>query len=130
MLSSFFDSTACVKAIWGNPVKIRGRGKLHISLLPYSGKDPHITEIYNAVYVPSSPFNIIPPQMIISNLNNKDNVDVEYSKHDDTDYIISFKNKHPRLPYRFLAIPIGGNGLCHLRTKPGFASFCKRFSTL
>ena len=72
-------------------MQIRGHGKLHISLLEYFGKDPRITEMDNDVYVTSSPFNIIPPQNIIANLKTKDNLYVDYEKHDDTEYIISFK---------------------------------------
>ena len=71
-------------------MQIRGHGKIHISLLPYSSKDPHITEIDNSVYLPSSPFNIILPQIIIANIKTKYNLDVEYAKHDDTEYIIIF----------------------------------------
>ena len=46
--------------------------------------------MYRSVYVPSSPFNIIPPKIIIADLNTKDKLDVDYAKHDDTEYIISF----------------------------------------
>ena len=55
-------------------------GKINISLLPYSGKDFHVTEMDNNVYVNSSNLNIIPPQMLINNLklNIKDNLDADY----------------------------------------------------
>ena len=71
-------------------MQIRGHGKFHISFLEDYGKDPHIPEVDNAVYVPLSPFNIIPPQILIADLKAKDNLDVDYAKHDDTEYIISF----------------------------------------
>ena len=43
------------------------------------------------MYVPLSPFNTITLQMLIANLNTKDNLDVEYEIHDYIEYIIIFK---------------------------------------
>ena len=51
LLSLFIASTGDVKGIGGNPVQIQGHGKLNISLRPDSGKDYHITETYNTVYI-------------------------------------------------------------------------------
>ena len=70
-------------------MKTWGRGKFHISLLPDSGKYSHIYEMGNTVYVPSSPINIIPTQILITNRNTKNNLDADYVKRDDTEYIIS-----------------------------------------
>ena len=92
-------------------------------------KDSHITEMDNTVYVPSSPFNIILPQRIITNLNTKENLDVYYATQDEIEYITSFKNKHLWLPYRSLTIPIRGNGIFHLLTTPGYTSFYTIAST-
>ena len=64
-------------------MQIRGHGKFHISFLEDYGKDPHIPEVDNAVYVPLSPFNIIPTQTIIANLKTKENLDVDHATHDD-----------------------------------------------
>ena len=44
----------------------------------------------NVAYVPSSPFNIIPPQTLIANLNIKESLYVDYENHDDNEYIIRF----------------------------------------
>ena len=95
----------------------------HPSLL-YSVKYTHSTEIYRSVYVPSSPFNIIPPKIIIADLNTKDKLDVDYAKHDDTEYIIIFKNNYLRLPYRSLTIPIEGNCKINLWNTPVYNSLC------
>ena len=103
-------------------MKILGRGKLHISVLADSGKYTYIYKMDNSMYVPSSPFSIILHQMIITDLNTKDNLDVDYPKHDDTEYIISFKKKHSRMPYCSRTTPIKGNGIFHLRTTPGYIS--------
>ena len=62
-------------------------------------------------------------------MNIKENLDVDYEKYDDTEYMIRFKNKNLRLPYRLITIPIGGNGLFYLQTMPGYTSFCARAST-
>ena len=75
-------------------MQIRGHGKLHLNFLADSGKYSHITEVGNDVYVPSSLFNIIPPQILIANFNTKYNLYMDYEKNDDTEYIISFENKH------------------------------------
>ena len=105
-------------------------GKPHLYFLIDNGKYDSVTDIHNAVYVPSSTFNIIPPQMIIANMNIKDNLDVKYSKHDDTEYVISFKEKYWQLTYYSLTIPIGGNGILQLCTKPGYTSFLERANNL
>ena len=85
--------------------------------------------MYNAAYVTSPTLDIIPPQMLINNLSTKDNLDVDYEKHDNTYYIISFKNKRLWIPYRLLTIPIGLNGLFHLWTTTLCTSFYARAST-
>ena len=85
LLSSFIASTGGVKGIGGSPMQIQGYGKLNTSFLPDSGKYPHVTEMDNYVYVPSYSFKIIPTQILITNLNTKGNLDVDYSKHDDTE---------------------------------------------
>ena len=74
MMSLFIDSTGIVNGMGGNFVKIWGHGKLHLSLLPYSGQYSYVTEMDNSVYVPSLPLIIIPTQMNISNLKTKDNL--------------------------------------------------------
>ena len=85
MLSSFLYSSGSVKGIDRIPVKIRGHGKLHFSFIPDSDKVTHYNEMLNGVYVSSSPFNIIPPQIIITHLNIKYNLHVDYDKNDDTE---------------------------------------------
>ena len=75
-------------------MQIQGNGKIHLSLIPYSSKDDYVTKTGNAVYIPSSNFNTIQLQIIISNTSIKDNLDAEYEKNDDTEYIFIFKDNH------------------------------------
>ena len=84
MLSLFVASTVNIQYIGGGTVKFQGNGKRYLSLLPDSGKDSHVTEMDNAVYIPSYTFNTIQPQILVTNLNIKYNLDVDYSKHDYT----------------------------------------------
>ena len=68
------------------------------------------------MYVPSSPFDMLPPQILIDKLKTRENLDSDYAKNDGTEYIISFKKNQSRLTYRSLKIPIGGNDFFHLLT--------------
>ena len=49
----------------------------------------------NDVYVTSSLFNIIRLQIIIPNINIKDNLEVDYAKPDATEYIIRIIRDYP-----------------------------------
>ena len=80
MMSLFIDSTGIVKGIGGNLVKIWGHGKIHLYLLPCSGKYYQVADIENALYAPSSTFNIITTQIIITNLKTKYNLYVDHAK--------------------------------------------------
>ena len=106
-------------------MQIRGCDKIRISPLLYSGKSSHVTEMENAVYAPSSTLKINSQQISIANLKIKDYLDVGYTTHNDTEYIISFNKNNSPLSYRILTIPIGSNSFFQLRTTPSYTFFCE-----
>ena len=80
MLHQFTTTKASVKGISGTSTAIQGIGKLQL-LLKYDD-NRNTTVNMNAVFVPSSPYNIIPPQLLILAL--KDNkYKVKFAIHDD-----------------------------------------------
>ena len=129
LLANFRASGGGVKGIGGTPVQIRGHGDLTLTIVSDSGKESHKTTFLNAVYVPSSPYNIVPPQLLIANLKDEDDLDVDYAKHDEQNYIISFKKKGLEDEYNTMTIPISNNGLFQFWTKPGYHSFFADAST-
>ena len=66
--------------------------------------------------------------MLINNMNIKYNLDVEYTKNNDAEYIIIFKDKNSQLPYHSLTLTVGVNGLFHPHTTPGNTSLFSIFS--
>jgi hypothetical protein len=118
-----------VKGVGGNPVPIKGHGTHKIELISDNGLRDTIV-IADAVYVPSSPYNLIPPQMLVTLLKQND-YSVQYFKHDDTKYVFEYTS--PSLPStkRTLTVPLNSKGMFTFRSKPGFANFmCKACSYL
>ena len=74
LLHNFQVCSGGVKGIGGNPVSILGKGSCRINLR--SGDDlSDSIEMHDAVNVPTSPFNLLPPQLLVSNLK-KSNYEV------------------------------------------------------
>jgi hypothetical protein len=122
LFKSFKAQRGAVKGVGGNPVSIIGTGTLEQSLQSDEGIVDKI-EIDNAVYVPSSPYNLIPPQLLINQLKRV-HYDVEHAKHDDRKYIFTYrptsdKSKKPRT----LTVPIGANNLFTFRSNDGYSAF-------
>ena len=66
MLTQFMPTQASVKGISGTSVAIRGMGQHQLTLK--SNNNYKMTLHVDAAFVPSSPYNIIPPQLLISAL--------------------------------------------------------------
>ena len=66
MLTQFMPIQASVKGISGTSVAIQGMGQHQLTLK--SDNNYKMTIHVDAVFVPSSPYNIIPPQLLISAL--------------------------------------------------------------
>jgi hypothetical protein len=74
-----------------------------------------------------SPFNLIPPQLLIAELKRANYV-VDYAKHDESEYIFTYKvaSASTDATRRHLTVPIGNNNLFTMRSSEGYASFFKK----
>ena len=69
LLHNFQACSGGVKEVGGNPVSILGKRSCRVNFRANNDLSDSI-EMHDAVYVPKSPFNILPPQRIVSNLKN------------------------------------------------------------
>ena len=115
-----------IKGIGGKCVRIAGVGTLSLSLRSDDGNIDVISGL-NAVYVPSSPYNLIPPQILIKQMKIK-GFAIDRFNHDDKDY--TFVYSSPSLPIntppRSITVPLGSNQLFTLRTSEGYSNFMSR----
>ena len=81
LLHGFQACSGGVKGVGGNPVSILGKGSCRINLRADNDSSDSI-DMHGAVYVPTSPFNLLPPQQFFSNLK-KSNYEVEWFKNND-----------------------------------------------
>ena len=104
LLQNLQTSTAKVKGIEGKCVRIAGTGTIS---LPLRSDDGHINMVPNlhAVYVPSCPYNLIPPQILIHQMR-KQKYSVKYSEHDDREYIFHYKSPSSPPPPMLLRRPL------------------------
>ena len=118
LFKSFTAQRGAVKGVGGNPVSIIGTGTLELSLRSDEGAIDKI-EIENAVYVPSSPYNLIPPQLLINQLK-RTKYDVAHAKHDDREYVFTYRPTSGKCEKsRTLTVPIGENNLFTFRSNDG-----------
>jgi hypothetical protein len=110
-----------VKGIGGAPVKLFGGGTVRISLKADDGTVLTDVDIDDAVYVPTSPFNLIPPQILISKMRHDGHYD-NYAKHDDREYVFSY-GATVQSKLKTLTVHIGVNKLFTMRTNEGYNSF-------
>ena len=61
-----------MKGINGNPTPITGTGEVLIRVIANDGNVDVIT--MKAVYIPSSPYNLMPPQMLYTHLHKPDGI--------------------------------------------------------
>ena len=121
-------TSATIKGIGGKGVPISGIGKF---ALPLRSDDGSFTTISNldAVFVPSSPYNLIPPQLLLSAMRSQGYLIDDFSH---TDKIYTFKYSSPGChdkPFSTLTVPIGRNGLFTFRSNDGYTAFMSRAST-
>ena len=87
-----------------------------------------IVPTIQAVYVPSCPYNLVPPHVLIRQMKQQ-GFDVDYFKHDDKNYIFKYRQTSSALnphKWRNITIPIGSNDMFTLRTNAGFKHFMSR----
>ena len=121
LLSHLTITNAKIKGIEGSPVQIKGVGKLSISLKSDSGKFSTVKNL-DAVLVPSSPYNLIPPQLLVTQMKAR-GFSINYFHHSDKTYVFSYTPSHMHLQAQTLTIPINNNDLFEFRTNEGYSSF-------
>ena len=101
-----------VKGVERQCTRISGTCKINLSSQSNTGEVDLVSDL-PAVYIPSCPYNLLPPQVLIRYMKEKD-FEVEYFKHDDQVYIFRY---HPSTTsnkmtlWREITIPIGTNQL-------------------
>ena len=121
-------TTANIKCIGGKGVHISGTGKITRPLISDDGNFDTISSL-GAFFVPSSPYNIIPPQMLISQMKSQGYFIIKIS-HNNT--IHKFKHTNPSAhnkPRRTLTAPIGWNSLFQFRSNNGYNTLMSRAPT-
>ena len=78
-----------IKGIGGNPTIIQGIGSITVKLETDDGRYDTI-EVHDAVYVPSSPYNSLPPQLLIYRMKEPGYI-INHSFHDDSEYIFDYR---------------------------------------
>ena len=118
-----------IKGIGGSPVQVTGGGKLNLTLQSDGGQVSQINNL-DAVLVPSSPYNLIPPQLLVAQMKNRGFL-IEKFYHDEKQYVFEYRppTNHPKLLHNF-TVPISSNGLFKFRTKTGYSSFMRHASRL
>ena len=122
-ITELVPTTNKIKGIGGNCVRIAGTGKLCLPLKSDDGTVTIIPDI-DAVYVPSSPCNLIPPQILITQMKLQ-GFDIKYFHHNELQYVLNY-TKPEGVSSHTLTIPISKNGLFHLRTNEGYTHFMSR----
>ena len=126
LLTNISPSRDKVKGVGGNCIRVSATGKLSLPLRSDADNVDVIADL-EAVHVPSCPYNIIPPQLLIDEMKRR-NFDVHSSTHDERIYTFTYKPSTSKV-YRTLTIPISVNRLFILRSKEGFTNFMARAST-
>jgi hypothetical protein len=86
LLRDFRPTQGGVKGVGGTLVSIQGTGVCRIPLHTDNG-NADIIDIHNAIYVPTSPFNLVPPQLLIASLKQAGFI-VKWFKHNEQSYMI------------------------------------------
>jgi hypothetical protein len=124
LFHEFRPTNGKVKGIGGTPVSLNGIGTVKLPLRSDDGTVDQVI-LRNAVYVPSSPFNLIPPQLLIAEWKHS-GFHVDYFEHDDKEYIFNYKPDASAKEPRKLTVPVGSNNLFALQSNDGYTGFFKQ----
>jgi hypothetical protein len=130
LLSDFHSSTGGVKGIGGLPIALKGSGQCDVPL-HFDDGSTH-TATLPAVYVPTSPYNILPPQLLVKQLKstgcgaNSELDDTLFvlhllptkHRHDQRDII-----RHPTPFTKIMTVPVDRRNLFTMWTNPGYQTF-------
>ena len=88
MLTDLKICSSTIKGVGGKGVRITGTGKLKLPLTSDSGAIDVISGL-EAVLVPTCPYNLIPPQILIEQMKLK-GYNIKYFSHDDKNYWLKY----------------------------------------
>ena len=102
-----------VKGINGADTSFFCHGTINLHLLSDS-QDVTILKNVPAVYVPSSPYNLLPPQLLVREMKSR-GFKVRYSEQDDVEYVFNY-NPTPQSSSTFhrLTVPLSANDLVNM----------------
>ena len=125
LFSTFTQQSGRVKGIGGKTVPLLGVGKIHLPLKSDDGTIDTIV-VSDAVYIPTSPYNLVPPQILLKQMKLA-GYHCEYAEHDDEVYIFRYRPPGSNdATNRQLTVPIGPNNLFSVRSKEGYTAFFRR----
>jgi hypothetical protein len=113
LFAKFAASNGRVKGIGGDPVQILGTGSVRIPLKSGDGKVDHVS-FDDAVYVPTSPYNLLPKQILHLNMKAQ-GYDVDDSRHYESRYLFTYKKSTETSDLLFT-----------MRSNEGYLSFFRR----
>jgi hypothetical protein len=132
MLKGFEPMQANIKGIGGKSNAIQGVGTYGLPL-QFNCGTKYIVEFDDteAVYVPTSPYNIVPPQMLARKLREKgavpnwggDDRTLEFTTVTPEDIFKRHTDADPETYTKRLTIPLDRAGLYTFWTNPGYQSF-------
>ena len=123
LLRKFRKCAGTVKEIGGKPTSLMGTGELVLKLKSDDGKTYELI-VRNAVYVPTCPYNLIPPQILLGKMKNQ-GFKTRKFEHDNEEYVLKFKPPN-EAQFRSITIPISSNGLFIYNINEGYTSFFKK----
>ena len=125
LLTNLKISSSAIKGIGGKTINIAATGKLALPLRSDDGTLDLVSDL-DAVLVPSCPYNLIPPQILVKQMKLR-GYKIHKFLHDDVTYIFRYKHMNQSSKNgRTLTVPLGRNGLFGFRTKDGYSSFMSR----
>lgn len=125
LFRTFEKQNGHVKGIGGKTVPLIGTGTIRLPLKSDDGAIDSIL-IKDAVYIPTSPFNLVPPQLLLRKLKEA-GYHCDCAQHDDQKYTFRYQSMDdPNAPKKQLTIRIGPNDLFSTRSDEGYTAFFRR----
>ena len=116
---------AKIKGISGTGVQISGVGQHYVYLKSDASNSDSIS-IIDTVCVPSSPYNLIPPQLLIKHMKYIGYIISDFS-HNDIRYRFNYRSPGQLNCWqRTIAIPLSSNGVLTLHSNDGYTSSMSR----
>ena len=118
LLRDFRPTRGAVQGVNGRSTPICGTGTYDLVLASDAGARTTV-RITNTVYVPTSPYCLAPPQLIIRHMRQQ-GLHVYDSCHNDQRYVFNYRTR-PHGPHHSLTVPLNAQGLFLFRTSPGYS---------